>query len=77
MRYWEFRTRRGPFRIVPQRDGRFVLFFEEEALGSYPSAASAADDAGGGHHYSASCFPDDGETLGVSREIAEWAFVRP
>ncbi len=41
--YWECRTKRGTFRIVP-RAGSFNPFFEDEDLGAYHSAAAALDD---------------------------------
>ena len=72
--HWSFRTRLGTFFIAPRRDGQFELVFQDEDLGCYATTAMAADDAGGGHHYSLSCFPHDGETLGVARDISEWVF---
>lgn len=75
MGYWIFRTRRGPFLVVPRRDGLFQLRFREDALGTYGHPAQAANDAGGGHHPCLDCFPDDGESLGVPKDLSEWTFV--
>jgi hypothetical protein len=51
------------------------LRFREDALGTYGHPAQAANDAGGGHHPCLDCFPDDGESLGVPKDLSEWTFV--
>lgn len=76
MSYWSFRTRAGNFAIVELARGGVDLYFNDLNLGHYRSAMMAADDAGGGHHPTLSCYPDDGESLGVSRDISEWVYVR-
>jgi hypothetical protein len=74
--FWFFQTRRGKFSIVKLARGGVDLYFEDLALGYYRDEVGAADDAGGGHHYSLPCYPEDGRSLRVSREIADWTFVR-
>ena len=71
--YWEFRTPLGAVRIVP-RDERFVVYFEDEALGSYSSSRQALDDLIIGACYQ----PSAGNTagLGVPDDLDEWTFVR-
>lgn len=72
--YWEFRTRRGMFRIAP-RAGSFHPFCEDEDLGAYHSAAAALDDLVGGHTYFTSNGLDP-SVCGLPDDISEWTFVR-
>lgn len=71
--YWEHRTRRGTFRIVP-RGGRFHPFFEDEDLGSYHSVAAALDDLVGGYTTTPSNGVDT-STCGLPDAITEWTFI--
>lgn len=69
--YYEFRTRQRPIKILPQPQGRFVVMYDEENLGSYHSAVAAADDVSGGHTFS----PSNGvefDELDVPADIGEW-----
>jgi hypothetical protein len=70
--YWEYRTRRGAFRIVPAQNGWGVTF-EDEGLGVYHSPASALSDLVGGHTFWPSAGDPSG--MGLPDELAEWTFV--
>ena len=67
-----FRTPNGAVRIVP-RDERFVVYFEDEALGSYSSTEQVLDDLIAGACYQ----PSAGNTadLGLPNDLEEWTFV--
>lgn len=69
--YYEFQTRRGPVRIQPAPNGKWVVMFDGENLGTYLSAAAAADDAGGGHTFTPSCGIELDE-LGVPQDLGVW-----
>ena len=72
--YWEFKCRKGTFRIVP-RNGRFDACYEDESLGSYHSAEMALDDLVGGH----TTWPSNGldsSTCGLPDELSEWLFIK-
>jgi hypothetical protein len=70
--YWEFRTPRGAFRIMPT-DGRYVAAFEDENLGSYFTAEQALDDLVGGSTVRPSV--GDPRKLGLPDDLSEWDFV--
>jgi hypothetical protein len=63
-------TRIGPFYIA-EFQGRYHPVFEEESLGSYPTAQQAAEDLAGGHTFSISSGIDTA-TLGIPDEVTEW-----
>ena len=66
-------TRRGPVYILP-REGRWLIIYDDEDLGSYHSPAAAADDAAGGHTFSPSNGVDLGD-LDISGDIGDWEQV--
>ena len=71
--YWHYRynTRRGPVSLVPSRDGRYQVWYDNENLGSYADARMAADDVSGGHTFE----PSNGADffwLGVPEDLSEW-----
>jgi hypothetical protein len=70
--YWTFETPHGRFVIAPQ-DGRFVVFFEGEGLGSYHTASQALDDLVSG----SVTWPSIGNPalLGLPEGLSEWDFV--
>lgn len=71
--YWEFKTRRGTFRVVPERSGRFQAMFEGEGLGSYPNPQSAAEELASG----ATFWPSFGDPsgLGIPEDLSQWSFI--
>lgn len=66
-----FLTRKGPVFIAQSTDGRFHPIWQDESLGSYPSAVAAIDDVAGGHTFTPSDGTDLGE-MGISRDIGDW-----
>lgn len=44
MQYWTYQTSVGTFWIKPNKNNRFTLGVNDEALGSYHSPHQAADD---------------------------------
>ena len=75
MSYWTYPTKCGAFYIVELISLGVDLYFEENRIGHYGNAIHAANDTGGGHHPTLSCAPEDGESLGVPREVSKWTFV--
>jgi hypothetical protein len=72
--YWEFRSQKGTFRIVPRHD-RFHAHYEDESLGSYASVEQALDDLAGGHASSPSNGTDT-SACGLPDDLTEWKFIR-
>jgi hypothetical protein len=70
---YTFRSVKGQFFLL-RRYGRWHALFEDEDLGSYPSAQQAAQDIASGHTNSVSC--GDTSLLGVPDNIYEWQRVR-
>ena len=70
---WQFQTRMGTVRIVPN-DNRWVVLFGDENLGSYHSPSAAADDVAGGHTFTPSTGVDLG-SLGIPDDIGEWSKI--
>ncbi|MFM1991319.1 MAG: hypothetical protein RJA99_4276 [Pseudomonadota bacterium] len=70
MSHFWYRTRVGMFRIAQSSDGRWHPWFEDEDLGSYPTAQHACDDLVGGHTHWPSC--GDPSRLGLPDEISAW-----
>ena len=73
MYYYE--TKVGTFSIV-EREGRWLVMFKGESLGSYAQAHQAADDLAGGHTFSAGPGIDTAK-LGIPRYLNEWARSKP
>ncbi len=72
MFYYEYKTRRGPVRIIPNpRTGYYEVVYNDEGLGSYNSPIMAADDVGLNTTFSPSNGADF-EALGVPYDLAEW-----
>ena len=73
MAKWIYRTRAGIAEIVPERDGSFVIVFDEEALEHHASHEAAAEALANG-----TCsWPSAGEPsrLGIPEDIDDWTFV--
>jgi hypothetical protein len=70
--YWTFETPRGRFMIAPQ-DDRFVVFFDDETLGSYHTAPQALGDLVSG----SGAWPSIGNPalLALPDDLSEWDFV--
>jgi DUF2934 family protein len=64
-------TRIGPFYIV-ESAGNFHVFYQDDALGIYPSADSALADVVGGHTFSIAGGIDTA-TLGIPERLNEWS----
>jgi hypothetical protein len=60
----------GPFYIA-EHEGRYLVIFDDENLGSYATPALAVDDLVGGHTFSAEPGIDTA-ALGISDDLAEW-----
>lgn len=69
-----YSTPKGTVQLVPL-NGRWLVVYDEENLGSYHSAVAAADDVAGGHTYSPSNGVDLGE-LAIPYDIGEWTPYR-
>jgi hypothetical protein len=67
---YKWNTSVGPFYIA-ELDGRFLVIFDDESLGSYATAAQAVDDLAGGHTFSAGPGIDTA-AIGISDNLAEW-----
>lgn len=66
-----FRTRIGTFYIAQDpQNARWVIFYENESLGSYYTPSQAAEDLAGGHTYTPSC--GDTSRLGIPADIGDW-----
>lgn len=68
---YQYSTRYGIISLVPTRDGRYIVMFQGENLGSYHSPDAAADDVSGGH----TSLPSSGVDLGslnIPCDISEW-----
>lgn len=63
----------GPFYIA-EHEGRYLVIFNDESLGSYASARMAVDDLAGGHTFSAGPGIDTA-ALGISADMADWERV--
>jgi hypothetical protein len=74
MRHWLFKTHKGTFRIVLLERGGVDVFFESEHVDWYHTPEAAAGFIGSGYHRLLDCFPENGETLGVSPDLSEWIF---
>ena len=68
---YSYKSKMGTVWLVP-RDGRYVVIYNNEELGSYATAAGAADDVSGGHTFLPSNGVDLG-SLGIPANLAEWA----
>jgi hypothetical protein len=44
MKFYQYQSPIGCFKIVAQANGRWGLWFKDDLLGSYSSAVAAADD---------------------------------
>lgn len=67
---FSYATKRGTFRITQRADGRWTLWFKDEALENHPSAQSAAEAVADG-----GCFwPSIGDPseLGIPEDVSEW-----
>jgi len=68
---WIFESRWGRFSILPQGNGRWQVYFCDEALGSYHSPEFALDDLVGDH-----CFPNsiglDTSRAGIPDSLRDW-----
>ena len=73
MRGYRYSTRRGPIHILAY-NGRWVVVYNEENLGSYHSPRAAADDVAGGHTFSPSNGVDLGD-LDIPDNIHEWETI--
>lgn len=69
-------TKLGAVFIAQGEDGRFLVLWHGEALGSYGSAHQAAADAAGGHVFVPSSGLDLG-ALGLSDALADWVPLAP
>mgnify|MGYP006921599801 CR=1 FL=1 len=66
--YWD--TPLGAITIRPVKE-RWIVFYNEENLGSYHSPRAAVSDVAGGHTF----MPSNGAdffALGVSPDLPEW-----
>lgn len=72
---WKYSTRRGDFFIVENGQGRFVIIYDDENLGSYHHPDAAADDLAGGHTFTPSNGVDSAD-LDIPDSISEWERVR-
>ena len=70
MRGYRYRTRRGPVEIVAH-EGRWIVMYDGDNLGSYHSPMAAADDVSGGHTFSPSNGVDFAD-LDIPDDIGEW-----
>ncbi len=70
MRGYRYQTRRGPVHILPHQ-GRWIIMYDDENLGSYHSPDAAADDVSGGHTFSPSNGVDFAD-LDIPDGINEW-----
>jgi hypothetical protein len=68
---YEYQTNYGLVSIIPTRDGRYIVMFQDEDLGSYHSPQAAVDDVSGGHTSSPSSGIDLGN-LNIPGDISEW-----
>ena len=72
--HYVYRSRFGTFRIAPRTDGRWLLAVDDEALGTYKSAAAAADDVylcASGH------YPWDAQlSVNAPCDLSEWQRVQ-
>ena len=71
---YKFETRWGPVSLVPTRDLRYDVMFEDENFGNYHTAEMAADDVGGGHTHTPSSGLDF-DQMGVSGDLSDWTAV--
>lgn len=69
--YYQFHTRHGSISLIPQAQGRYIVMYEEENLGSYNSPEAAADDVSGGHTFSPSSGVEFDE-LDIPGDLEEW-----
>ena len=70
---FKWNTSIGPFYIAAH-EGRYLVIFDDESLGSYATPALAVDDLAGGHTFSAGPGIDTA-TLGISDELTDWERV--
>lgn len=72
---WRYVTRWAAFAILPQGNGRWQVWCDDEPLGSYHRPEAALDDLVGDH-----CFSNrkglDTSRLGIPCELSEWECVR-
>jgi hypothetical protein len=64
-------TRIGPFYIAQSR-GRFEIFYQDDALGRYPSADSALADVARSHTFSIAGGIKTAN-LGIPASLNEWS----
>ncbi|WP_139189468.1 hypothetical protein [Thalassobaculum litoreum] len=69
--YFQYTTTSGTVSLIPEKDGRYAIKFQDEHLGSYQTPGAAADDVSGGHTYSPSDGTDLG-ALGIPEDLGEW-----
>lgn len=72
---WRFVTQWATFAILPQGNGRWQVWCDDDALGSYHRPEAALDDLVGNH-----CFSNrkglDTSRIGLPRELSGWMQVR-
>jgi hypothetical protein len=69
---WIYRSKIGTFKIIPNRKGRFDLWFDEDVLGSYHSPQMAADDV---YTQSTGCFEWDSlDPVMEPADLSEWEY---
>lgn len=68
---WIYETKWGRFSILPQGNGRWQVWFRDEALGSYHSPESGLDDLVGDHCFSNSIGLDTSRA-GLPDSLREW-----
>ena len=69
--FYLFHTRKGKIGIVPCGD-RWHVIYNNQDLGSYPSAHSAVSGAAGGHGLSSPSNGVDLATLGIPVDLSRW-----
>ncbi len=72
--YWQFKTSAGTIFIAPL-NGRYVVIWDNQDLGSYHTPEAAVDDVAGGHTFTPSGGTDLGE-LEIPYDLPEWEFIK-
>lgn len=71
---WRYETPQATFSILPQGNGRWQVWCDDDALGSYHRPEAALDDLVGNH-----CFSNrkglDTSVLGIPRDLSGWRTV--
>lgn len=75
--YWLYDTQQGDFRIMQTRVAQqecFVVLYENEVLGTCPSAEAALQRLTGGAIHTPICGLDIGK-LALPRDLTDWTFA--